>query len=94
MIKPFMEVLKDCFEWIREIPDKDLLAKYRNEGIHIDTEGIHSFSFGDHKEYHLDIEPFGEPGNYYISLYKSRILLINKLSIWIPHDKNDQTPQS
>jgi hypothetical protein len=81
-IKKFEEALKDGFVHITEITDKETLDKLRAENIRIDEEGYYSFSFGDHKEFELCVEPIGDDGNYAIALYKNRVLLTQKLNVW------------
>lgn len=78
MIKNFVASLKDGFANLRNIP-RERLENYRAEGIRVDDEGIHCFSFGEHKEYEQCLEPFGEEGEYLVALYKNGILLTEKL---------------
>jgi hypothetical protein len=82
-MKVFLEALKDSFLHIKEINNKDLIQELREEGVQIDAEGYYSFSFGDHKEFELAIEPIGPEGQFQIALYKNRVKLIDKLPIWI-----------
>ncbi len=87
-MKDFAQSLRDGFTHITEITDKDTLEKLRGEGILIDTEGYYSFSFGEHKEFELCIEPYLQDGQYFVSIYKNRVLLNGKLPIWI-HATNE-----
>ncbi len=87
MDKPFYEALRDSFTHITQVSDPVALAKMREDGILIDTEGYYVFSFGEHKEYELRVEPIGEEQHYAISLYKNAVLLVHKLMIWT--DKNE-----
>lgn len=82
--KDFSEALRDGFSHITEITDKEALYKLREDGIDVDGEGYWVYCFGENKEYELCIEPFGEEGQFYISLYKHRVRLTEKLPvIWI-----------
>lgn len=81
-MKKFSEALQDGFQHITEITDKKTLDTLRNEGIRIDDEGYYIFSFGEHKEYELAIEPVGEHGQYQISLYKNRVRITEPLIVW------------
>ncbi len=83
-MKPFEEALRDGFQHILEITDPETLKKLRDDGIRVDEEGYYSFSFGEKKEFELCIEAVGDEGNYYISLYKNRVLLTQRLPICIP----------
>lgn len=80
-MKPFIEALHDGFALVKEISDPATLKELRAQGILIDTEGYHTYSFGDRKEYELCVEPVGEEGTYYIALYKNRVLLTEKLLV-------------
>ncbi len=83
MVKDFFEALKDGFIHVTEITDPETLKKLRSDDILIDEEGYYSFSFGEKKEFELCIEPFGEEGQYCISLYKNRVRLTERLPIWV-----------
>ncbi len=80
MSKNFLTALKDGFESIHNFPRKRL-NEYRREGVKVDEEGIHRFSFGEHKEYQLTVEPFGEEDEFLIALYKLGIQLTEKLHV-------------
>ena len=80
MIKNFIESLRDGFESVRNFP-RERLQQYRSEGIKVDDEGIKRFSFGEHKEFELVLEPFGEEHEYLVALYKTGILLTEKLHV-------------
>lgn len=80
MQKPFSEALSDGFKKITNISDPELINRLRSEGILCDTEGIYSFTFGDHHEFSLQIEPIAEEG-YLVSLYKNGIRLTEPLPI-------------
>lgn len=84
-MKSFAEALKDGFAHIKHITDPILSKSLHEEGI-LGDEGYYTFSFGEHKEYELAVEPAGREDEdiFYIALYKNRILLTEKLQIWIP----------
>lgn len=81
MVKPFQEALTDGFKHITTLTDPDLIKKLRSEGILIDTLGIYSFEFGDHKEYTLNVEPIAEIGTYRIILRKNQVALTESLYV-------------
>lgn len=85
--KDFLESLRDGFNHITNISDPELVKTLREEGISIDSEGYYSFLFGEHKEYELAVEPLNTEGQYYIALYKNRVLLTVKLPVWIEQKK-------
>jgi len=80
-IKDFPEALKDGFQHILSISDPAQVRKMRDEGILVDGEGYWSFSFGEKGEYELCIEPILEEGMFYVSLYKQRVLLTERLPV-------------
>ena len=91
-MKPFREALRDGFRYVKELP-RSLSQYYHSEGINeVDLEGIHAFVFGDHKEYELRVEPFGEDEDeYLISLYKHNVLLTERLRVWIKKKRKKET---
>lgn len=86
-MKPFFEALSDGFTHITEITDPASLAALRAEGIRVDDEGYYTFSFGEHKEFELRIEPFSDEGCYLVALYKNSIPITQKLVIWTHEQK-------
>ena len=86
-MKGFVEALSDGYKHIRDITDPHFLKKLREEQIKVDEEGLWEFTFGDHKEYDLRVEPIGEEGQYQIALYKNGILLTQKLPVWTKKEK-------
>lgn len=78
MTKTFFESLVDGFEHLRNFP-REKLKQYRQEGIPVDSEGVYRFSFGEHKEFEVVLEPFGAENEYLVAIYKSGILLTEKL---------------
>ncbi len=77
-----MEALTDGFQHIIDITDPETVRWYRDLGVRIDDEGYYSFSFGEHKEYEMRIEPLGTEDQYYVSLYKNGVLLTERLPVW------------
>ncbi len=82
MAKSFQEALIDGFEHVTHVNDLESLKDLREEGVRVDDEGYYSFSFGEHKEYELCIEPLSEDNQFQIAIYKNRIPLNVKLPIW------------
>lgn len=84
-MKTFLDALTDGFSHIKELSDPEQIKKLRDENVLIDDEGYYSFCFGEHKEYELAIEPVLEidkdEKTYYITLYKNRIPITERL--WI-----------
>lgn len=91
MNKDFFETLKDGFKHITEIGDPEEMAKLREDGVIVDDEGYYSFSFGEHHEFELCIEPLLEDSEdnamFKIALYKNRVLLTQKLEICVRKPK-------
>lgn len=83
-MKRFVEVLHDGFTHEANITDPELIATLRHEGVTIDQDGIYIFSFGDHKEFQLTIEPLASDNHYQVGLYKDHVPINLKLPIWVP----------
>lgn len=79
MQKPFQEALTDGFKHLTQISDPDEVRRLREEGILVDSEGVYVFSFGEHHEYSLSIEPITE--GYLVSLYKNKVRLTEPLPV-------------
>lgn len=79
--KGFIEALKDGFQHITDITDPEQLKTLRADGIQVDAEGYWTYLFGDNKEFELRFEPILGEGMYYVSLYKNRVLLTEKIAV-------------
>lgn len=80
-MKSFEEALKDGFTRVTEVTDKETLTKLRQDGVDVDGEGYYSFLFGDNKEYELRIEPILREGCYAVALYKSSVLITERVPV-------------
>ena len=86
-MKSFIEALNDGFVHITELTDSKHIEQLRSDGVLVDTDGYWVFSFGEHKEFELCIEPLAE-NRYYVSLYKNRVLITEKLPVCINEDES------
>ena len=86
-MKSFIEALNDGFVHITELTDSKHIEQLRSDGVLVDTDGYWVFSFGEHKEFELCIEPLAE-NRYYVSLYKNRVLITEKLPVCTREDEN------
>ncbi len=82
MAKAFQDALRDGYNHLTESTDQERIKQLRDEGVLVDDEGYHVFSFGPEHQYELTIEPLSEDGQYQIALYKNGITLTEKLPIW------------
>lgn len=82
-MKPFPEALRDGFRKVVELP-QFLAHYYQKEGMNeVPMDGFHVFAFGDHREFELRVEPFGEDENEFaIGVYKNNVLLTERLIVW------------
>jgi hypothetical protein len=85
--KDFHEVLKDGFQRITDITDPELLSELRDDGVQVDSEGYYSFCFGERKEYEICVEPLPQENQYFVAVYKNRILINHKLPVWATEKK-------
>lgn len=79
--KPFEEALSDGFRHIKTINDPERLKRLREDGVLIDSDGLHVFEFGDKHEYSLEIQPISSEGIYRIVLYKNKIVITEPLHV-------------
>lgn len=81
-MKQFSDALKDGFIHVFDTTTPEILKQLRDEQVLVDEEGYHTFSFGDHKEFELTVEPLRGENEYRICLYKNRVKITEPLHIW------------